>query len=409
MEKDLKQDVYNNKEKFNEKYDLLKENKLYTHPQNNHLIKIYVDAKIKGNYKRLIYDVNKPDSTCLVTMEKLLFLENYFNKPLSQLTQTDIDQLQTDFDNNNITTQHKTKKKRPISPAYKKDLIKHLKQFWKFYRLHNKEEHQQETPDITEYLRVKNPDKNKEIDYLEFEDFLKILNTTKNQQQKTFIALGFETASRPIELIKVKRKHLKYDPDKNLWTIKLPNEKGKSTNKARVELLLYSNEIDKYLKTKDFDQEDYLFTYTYGYFRKLIYQLGKHALKRNITPKILRKSRAMHMLKLGYSETLIKQICGWDLNTTALKNYVSTQIVSIPDHLRKAQTSQQYKTFEDQITELKNEQQKLQNQNQAREEYILQMLNSLKQDVEKNKELNFKNQAEKEQLLRLYQSKKLTK
>ena len=375
--KEKKEDLFNSKKTFNHLYNQLEQEKLYTHKKNNKVIKIYIDAKIKGYYSRLRYNINKPEITCLSNIQKLIYLERYFNKPLTELTQKDIDELQRDLDTNNIYTQNKLNQpiKQPISYGYKKDLIKHLKTFWKFYQLYAKEEENKTIPNITEYIRVKQEEQ-KEIEYIDYKEFLEILKVTKNIRQKTFLSIAFETSARPIEILKLKRKHIKYDEEEKAYLIKLPKEKGTSSNKHTIIIDSFNDTINKYLTQNHFQPEDYIFSYTYNYYRNLIADLGQKAIGKRITPKILRKSNTMYMINQGLTEQYIKAHNGWSSNSKVLEHYISQKGIKKPEHIRSKIRKETHQDYETQLTLLKSEMNKMQNQ--------MKKLSTLKEDLQKD-------------------------
>ena len=358
----MKEDIYNFKKSFSELYKELEEKTLYIYPENNELIKIYIDAKIKGNYKQIIYDVNKPEYTCLSNLQKYKVLEKFFNKPFKDLTQEDIDKLQHALNNNIFLTNTKVKKEqKPISRAYKIDMISHIKQFWKFYRLYAETELNKEVKNITEYLRLRNEKNNEDFDYITFPELLELIKHTKNQQQRTLLYFAFDTGSRPIELLNVQRKHFTYNDQDKIWTCKLPNMKGKSNNKIRIDLLISSEQINKYFLQNDFKPDDYIFQYTYNYLRKLFRKLSDK-LGKKITPKTFRKSSTMYLIQQETPEQYLKARQGWIQDTKILKHYITHSGLKTPENLKIKIKKDVYSDYETEQALMKSEIEKMKNQ-----------------------------------------------
>lgn len=376
------EEFYNTKAEFKTLYDKLTRNEVYKRPEDNQIIKTYIDAKIKGNYKQIIYDVSKPHITCKENIRKLKYLNNFFNKPFKDLTQEDIDKLQEAINNDTLyltpNEKLRIKEKTPITRSYKQDLIKHIKQFWKFYRLYSKEELRKELPEITEFLRLRRERNKADFEYLTLKEIMNLVKHTKNQQQKTLLLFAFETGGRTIEVLNVQRKHFSFNEENKSWSVILPELKGNSHDKIRIDLDLSSQELDKYLSQNEFKPEDYIFQYTQPYFRKLLSQLGKNALKKKITPKIFRKSCAIYLINQNVNSEYIKAHIGWSPDTSVLKHYIKQTSLKKPSHLKRNIKAEAYEDYETKQAVMKSE---------------LEQMKNLIQDL-----INFKEETKKELL-----------
>jgi integrase len=385
LKKTPKQDIYNTQENFKLIYKQLENKKLFKHKENNEIIKIYIDAKIRGNYKQIIYDVNKPESTCTSNLQKYKILEEFFDKPFTELTQEDINQLQDALNRNLIKTKPtKYKDAEPIKRSYKKDLIAHINQFWKFYRLYSETEKNTILKDITEYLRLRKERPDEDFEYITIKELIELAKHTKNQQQKTLLYFAFDTGSRPIELLSVKRKHFSFDEKENIWTCKLPDMKGTSHDKIRIELLLSSEHINKYFKENDFEPDNYIFEYTYHYTRKFLRELG-NKIGKKLTPKVFRKSSTMYLIEQNAPEQYIKAHQGWIQDTRVFKHYSKQSALKTPTTLKTGIKKDAYFDYEEQQTLMKAELEKLKNQINAlsefKEEYKQELLSQKERDT----------------------------
>ena len=95
----------------------------------------------------------------------------------------------------------------------------------------------------------------------------------------------FETGARVIEILKLRYNNCHFDEAKKTSIVKLPNEKGISSQKVPVELTFSSNEFNTWIRSKDFKEDEYVFQYTYAYIRKRLAFLSKKYLRRHISQR----------------------------------------------------------------------------------------------------------------------------
>lgn len=337
-----KRDFFGKEKQYKEIYSKITQNTYFKFKENNQIVKLFLDAKTKGNYKRIIFDVNKPNSTCYRDTFSLKKLEVLLNKPFQNLVLEDIDKLQEMLNKDDLM-RPKIKNSdidRPLSYAYKRGLVKELKQFWKFYRLYANEELKKELPDITEYLRLRKPiNYNGMIDFFSFDDLRKMVALVKEPKMKACLMVGYDTGGRVIELLNLKRNNCYLDEKNKTWNVILPQLKGKSSNKFAIELILSSKEFDAWIKENNFKPDEYMFDYKYDYFRKVVGLLSKKVLGRRITPKIFRKSCTMHLINEGYSEQYIKAHLGHSAGSKELNAYTAQYGIKRPDELRQKDKS----------------------------------------------------------------------
>jgi integrase len=397
-----KEDFYSKEQSYKLLYEQLSKHALFQFKQDNEIIKTYIDAKAKGHYKRLIYEVNNVPSTCRENIIKLKYLSKFFKKPFSELTEKDIDMLQEAFNKNKL----KTEEGKPIKRSTKLDLMKHLKQFWKFYRLYAKEERNKEISNITEYLKVKNnEDETHDFEYITLKELMTLTKHTSNDKQKTLLMVAFENGARGCEYLNLKRKHFKFDEETKKWNLMLPKMKGGSYSKRRIELDLSNEAIDNYFKKNSFQDEEDVFSYSYNYWRKYLKALGKKALNKNITPKIFRKSCAMYLHNQNVNEGYIKAHIGWSPDTRVLKNYVRQSALKKPETLRKNMMTEAFQDNETQMTMMKSQLNKLQNQINDVDE-----LRKDKEDMIKQiNEINIRDDEHKKMIKEFYKLLKATK
>jgi integrase len=297
---------------------------------------------------------------------------------------------------------NKTKEKKPIKISTKKDLIKHIKQFWKFYRLYSKEELGKEIPNITEYLRLRKENEELDVDFLDFKEILELSNCCIDQKKKTLILFAFETGGRGIEYLNVKRKHFLFNNESNNWTVILPQLKGVSHNKRRIDLDISSKEIDKYFKMNNFNQEELIFNYDYDYWRQELKRIGKEILKKNITPKIFRKSCAMFLSNQNINESYIKAHLGWSPDTKSLKHYQKQISLKKPNYLKKNIEKEIFPDFEMQQKLVNAELEKMKNKMESYNQFFEDKMTKLTQKIEDINLKNMKDEQTKEILKEMF-------
>ena len=333
-----KNDLFSKKAKFKISYESLSNNNFFKIKENNIIVKKYIDAKNRGNYRSLIYNVNEPESTLGKNLEVLRAVEANIVKPFESLTQDDIDILQVKLNEDSVYTTCNIIVKRKISHDYKLDYVKNIKQFWKFYRLYSKCELGKEIPDITEYMQIRRKkNQNKFIQFISKEEIDILVAGTNSQQMKAFLSVYYETGARVVEILKLRRGNCAYDSSKMIWTIRLPNEKGLSSTKMAIELSFSNNEFNKWMIVNKFnDNNDFIFNYSYHYILKAFHKKGKKYLGRNITPKQIRKGTTMYLINSNANEAYVRAHMGWSPNSDAISHYINQIAIKRPDQLNVA-------------------------------------------------------------------------
>lgn len=329
-----REDIFNIGRLVNDHYASLEGGTFSKFPEDNFIIKKYVDAKFQGNYRHLMYDCNSPAKTVYKNLVVLRKIMGQVDKPLIELTEEDIVELQNNLNQNKIFSDGTT---TPISFAYKKDIVKTFKQFWAFYRAYAKYEEDNIVPHIAEYFRVrKDKNANLLVKFLTKQDIEKIVDYAHNLKMRALIKTFFETGARTIEILNVRKFNCSFDEHTQKWTIKLPNMKGISAAKMPIEIDYAHRDFDAWMKRNDFDDGDYIFDYSYDHFRIYLAEIGKKALGRHVTPKMFRKSCVMYLVNLDVNEQYIKSHMGWSASSKAIAHYINQRAIKKPDKLRSS-------------------------------------------------------------------------
>jgi integrase len=326
--------VFKTQEKAKLWFKALNEGKLFKFPEDTAIIKRYVNAKFQGNYRHIIYDCNAPEKTVYKNLLVLKKITNIVQKPLISMTEEDVVDFQSKLNQNLI---YCNDTERPISVTYKKDIVKVFKQFWTFYRTYAKQEEGRTVENIAEFFRIrKEKNLNPLVKFLTKQEIDTLACFAHNLKMRALIKCFFESGARTIEILNLRRSNCSYDSKKRCWIIKLPNMKGISTAKMPIELDYSNAEFDAWLKHKQFADSDLIFNYSYDYFRIFLATKGKLAVGRKVTPKMFRKSCAMHLVNLDINEQYIKSHMGWSASSKAISHYIDQKAIQKPEKLKSA-------------------------------------------------------------------------
>ena len=337
-----KEDIYKKARRFERCYNQLNQNNYFKIKENNKLIKIYIDAKWNGYFHSIVYNVNDPKSTLLKNLEVLLKIESIISKHFALLTQQDIDGLQRALNDDIIYTHIKKAGNNKISYAYKLDIIRTLKQFWEFYIHYCENELKiKDVPNIVKYLRLKKVKKtNEKILFIKKEEVDIIVQKVGSQQMKAFFSVFFETGARVVEMLKLRMNNCSFDENKKVWIVRLPNEKGNSTDKMPIELAYSALEFSRWMQIRKDNPGEYVFQYSYDYVKNRLYELCNKYLNRHLTLKHFRKGTTMFLINIGAPEQYIKAHMGWSASSDAINNYINQVAIKRPDVVSAALKNQ---------------------------------------------------------------------
>ena len=191
---------------------------------------------------------------------------------------------------------------------------------------------------ITELLKTKSWVNNlTPQDILKPEEIEKMLNATQSIRRKCILAVGYEGALRPMELLSLKVGDVEFTE----WGVRLFVRKSK-TKQRTIPLLMSAPLLAQYLRThpKREDPQAPLWLNDKGKaitkhgLVKLLKDLSKKAgIKKRIYPYILRHSRLTYLTTI-LKPSEIKRIAGWS-NIRRLDTYEHLSSTDIEDALLK--------------------------------------------------------------------------
>src|SRR5690606_16954889 len=85
-----KEDIFNIERRSKNHFSALKNGTFSPHAQDNVIINKFIEAKFQGNYRHLLYECNAPTKTVYKNLVVLKKLVQVLNKPLVDLKEQDI-------------------------------------------------------------------------------------------------------------------------------------------------------------------------------------------------------------------------------------------------------------------------------------------------------------------------------
>lgn len=166
------------------------------------------------------------------------------------------------------------------------------------------------------------------------------LNTTKGIRDKAILEVLYGTGMRVSELVELKLSDVKFEYE----FINLGDQKHKRAiplnNKNKEFLNLYIEKSREALLKKG--EVDYLFLNQKGekFTRQGLWKIikkytNKLGLDKNVTPRLLRHSFAIHMLSRGADLKIISEILG-NLNISSIQTYLQHSKKSMREEFKKA-------------------------------------------------------------------------
>lgn len=236
---------------------------------------------------------------------------------------------------------------------------------------------------IIEHLQVKLPKSNlKRENILTVEDITKMIEATGSPMYKALIAFLFESGARISEVLQLTVKDTQEtDQGMLISVIDIKTEKG-----YRQSIYPYSTGyIRNHISYSGLSKEDRLFSIGKTQVWRMLKQIGKKAgIEKPISAHKFRHAQATDMVLRNYQESTIRKKLGWTedsrmiarylhvvdddvINATLEKNGInitkkSLTNIPIAEPLKLANASLQLKKSQDEIEELKKDNEELKNE-----------------------------------------------
>jgi len=333
------------------------------------LIKWKVPDCVKEDVLRFVEDlelgkVNRGRKISAIRQEKYIDLLRvpfeYFNKPMSQLTASDIEKFERALTSDIIQSRRKV---APYAPATKVDIRKLFKIFlrWRLGSI--------KAMELAGWLDTHVPQKTP--DFLREQEVEQLFRHCRTTEQRYIVAVLFDSGARAEEFLNLRFEDIHVAEGKDNF-VKITLKEEYSKTKGRTISLYWRhslNAITEYLNEcarQRKSPQDPVFQGTYDAMRMFLDRLGQRVLKRHIHPHLFRHSSATYYAtKLNRQELCYRY--GWRFSSNMPDVYISragmenreldvkftkTEIGDLKDDLTKMQ--QETKIKDDRIAKLES-------------------------------------------------------
>ena len=252
---------------------------------------------------------------CLKYLGILRQLSIAFDKPFERIIQADMEKVVEDLEYNRI----RKRNGEPFSDATKCDIKKTIKKFWKWKDGKNKV-----YPELVEWIDTY--ETVKDVSALRKEEVERMVDLASNVRNKALIMVLFDSGARVEELLNVRLKpeHVLWKEDIKSYKIRLEFSK---TKPRTISIPLCTRFLEEWLRIHPFrgNNNAQLFPMNYGALKMVLKRLGERALRKRVTPHLLRHSSVTYYaprLKNRY------QLCyryGWAMSSKVVDRYLDRE------------------------------------------------------------------------------------
>lgn len=241
----------------------------------------------------------------------------FFNKPTSELIIKDVERFDKALSSNKIKSSHK---KKPYSPSTKADIRTILRIYLK-WKLGETEKFRKMTDWFDLRQQKKTPD------YLSEAEIDKLYKNCKNNAERYFIAVLFDSGARAEEFHNIRYEDIQL-PSKNENFVKITIKAEYSKTEGRTISLYWTHSLEAvrdYLKEREAEgikSNEPVFKNSYDNIRQFLQRFGKKILNKPLHYHLFRHSSATY-----YAAKLNRQqLCyryGWKFSSNMPDIYIS--------------------------------------------------------------------------------------
>lgn len=284
-------------------------------PENRDLIKRFIlDAKLgKTILKRQKKKVGL--KRLVKYIQDLKKLDTFFNKPLDQVNQKDMEKFIIALEEGQI----KTKKNKPYAIETQVVIKKMVKKFYKWLQGNNKH-----YPDLVEWIDTSFQIKDyKAITKDELNKILTLMTSTEGYKlirNRALISFLFDTGARADEVLNIRLGQIKKDGDSYKVRIEFSKTKPRT-----ISVPLYSSYLEEWMQIHPLKNNDLaqLFPIQYKWLHKIVTNAGK-LINKKLSPHGLRHSSVSY-----YCNHLNRfQLCyryGWSMSSKQPDRYIDRE------------------------------------------------------------------------------------
>jgi len=293
-------------------------------PENRKLFKSFFEWE--ENKLKRIRNLRELDDRCYKTLKVYTIyfynVNNWFkNKPWPKLTKTEIKKVYDDLEDGKIKKKDKTPfqdrasyynkifKSKPFGLAGKREIAKEVMEFYK-------------------------PSENSEVNFIELEDFLKLINVAISPNHRLLLWLAWDIGENINSLLQLQKRHFVRQVDSETkepeYIVNLPKEILKRSRKPRSEITNYKETVDLLdIILKELKDYDLLFKFGYRQAEKIFDRTVKitnikcKPTGKRPTWKDLRSGMTCDLLKKGWSRDELNARLGHIPSSSEIDKYLN--------------------------------------------------------------------------------------
>lgn len=209
---------------------------------------------------------------------------------------------------------------------------------------HNFDWTSREFPACVKFIRIGVAKEDVEVtpeEVLSEEETKRLIHSAENSRDRAMIAIHFETAARPDELLNIRLKDVKFD--NNGAVVYLKGYKRKTPFPSRITffLSLLSEWITNHPFREDEDSalwcsltKKYKRPMGIAYYNKLLKSAARRAkITKRVIPYTLRKTGLTFRTKQGLSGVFFNVFAGWAKDSSQIRAYISLSEKDIDDEI----------------------------------------------------------------------------
>lgn len=242
------------------------------------------------------------------------------DKPFDQWQMEDMEDfiIRLEKDLLEIKTRDGSLKRLVYSKQTKRDIKVCLRKFYKWLWGNNEQD-----PEIVAWLDTS--EVKKDLDALSDKEVEQLVGYGKNLMEKALVWSLFESGARPEEFLNIRLKHVADKGTHYSLRIEYPKTFKRSCpvfeEPFRVHGFSYLKQwLDRHPKTQEPDAP--LFPIPYSRFKKIMTRVGLKALNRDISPKLLRDSRATYLARKKVGRYQMCKLMGWAMSSRMPDRYI---------------------------------------------------------------------------------------
>jgi len=325
MEQEEKIDVHNSKKRYQRsKNKFLSDNSL-SHRNKELIVSFLNDCELGKTLRRRQKKIIR-ERRLLKYLYHLKFVARCLAKDFDRIEMKDMENFIYGLESDTLIIADDTGEMKPkkYSPQTKRDIKVALRKFYKWLWGNCERD-----PEIVNWFDTSPPEK--ELDALDEKEVEHLVDFAPGIMEKALTWALFESGARPEEFLNVRLRHVTNKGTYFTIRIEYPKTFKRTTpiyeEPFRAKGFSYLQQwLD--LNSRKNDPNAQLFPVGYRKVCDFIKELGKRALNKPVTPKLLRDSRATYLARKKVGRYQTCKIMGWSMSSRMPDRYIDRAGVS---------------------------------------------------------------------------------